>query len=328
MPAPDDHVDHVDHVDRARALETIAALARQHALSPAEIAAAIGSTPATAGEPRAPAVLVHVLGFLGGTFVFAGLGVFIALQWSDMNSAARVVVTLGSGVVAFVLASVAAREARFDKAVTPLFLIAAVLEPTGMLVAFQEYGTGGDARVATLITAGTVALQFGLTFGAIRRATPLFMTVLFGTFAFGTALDLLDADSEVIALVLGASLLLAAVGADRTSHRDLTPAWYLFGGAAFLYGVFDLVERTPLEIVFIAMASGFVYLSIVLHSRMLLFVSTMAILAYTGWFTSEHFTDSVGWPLALVAFGLFMIGLSVVALRIDRLYVRGKGGRV
>ena len=254
MPGPD------DHVNRARALETIAALARQHALSPAEIAAAIGSTPATAGEPRAPAVLVHVLGFLGGTFVFAGLGVFIALQWSDMNSAARVVVTLGSGVVAFVLASVAAREARFDKAVTPLFLIAAVLEPTGMLVAFQEYGTGGDARVATLITAGTVALQFGLTFGAIRRATPLFMTVLFGTFAFGTALDLLDADSEVIALVLGASLLLAAVGADRTSHRDITPAWYLFGGAAFLYGVFDLVERTPLEIVFIAMASGFVYL--------------------------------------------------------------------
>jgi hypothetical protein len=319
VPGPD---------DRARALDTIADLARRHSLSFAEIAAAMGDPGAGGGDGRRPAVLVHVLGFLGGIFVFAGLGVFIALQWSDMSPAARVVVTLGSGAAAFALAVVSTRDARFDKATTPLFLIAAALEPTGMLVAFQEYGAGGDARVAGLITAGTVALQFGLTFGAVRRAAPLFLTVLFATWFFGTALDLLDADSEVVALVLGASLLLTGVGVGRTGHRDITPAWYLFGGAAFLYGVFDLVDRTPLEIVFIAMACAFVYLSIVLHSRMLLFVSTMAILAYTGWFTSEHFTDSVGWPVALIAFGLFMIGLSAMAFRIDRLYVRGTGGQV
>jgi hypothetical protein len=60
----------------------------------------------------------------------------------------------------------------------------------------------------------------------------------------------------------------------------------------------------------------------VLHSRTLLFVATMAILAYTGWFTGEHFADSVGWPVALIAFGMFMIGLSALAFRIDRDYVR------
>jgi hypothetical protein len=30
----------------------------------------------------------------------------------------------------------------------------------------------------------------------------------------------------------------------------------------------------------------------------------------------------VGWPLALIVFGLLMIGLSSLALRIDRDYVR------
>ena len=55
-------------------------------------------------ENRWRGVLVRVLGFLGGTFVFAGIGVFIALQWDDMNSAARIVVTLGSGLAAFILA--------------------------------------------------------------------------------------------------------------------------------------------------------------------------------------------------------------------------------
>ena len=49
----------------------------------------------------------------------------------------------------------------------------------------------------------------------------------------------------------------------------------------------------------------------------------LAILAYTGWFTTEHFADSIGWPLALMAFGIFMIGLSALAVRIDRKYVRG-----
>jgi len=78
--------------------------------------------------------------------------------------------------------------------------------------------------------------------------------------------------------------------------------------------------------VFLASAAGFVYLSVLLHSRTLLVASTLGILAYTGWFTGEHFADSVGWPLALIAFGIFMIGLSALAFRIDRDYVRRVAG--
>jgi len=123
-------------------------------------------------------------------------------------------------------------------------------------------------------------------------------------------------------LVLGASLLLTAVGVDRTPHQVITPVWYLFGAAGVLYGVFDIVEGTPLEIVFLLAAAGLVYLSVALHSRTLLFVATAGILAYTAWFTGEHFAESVGWPIALIIFGLLLIGLSALALRIDRNYVR------
>jgi hypothetical protein len=61
---------------------------------------------------------------------------------------------------------------------------------------------------------------------------------------------------------------------------------------------------------------------VVLHSRTLLFVATIAILAYTAWFTGQYFADSIGWPLALIVFGMLMIGLSALAFRIDRDYVR------
>lgn len=313
--------------DRTRALEHVAALARQHGLTAAEITAAMGEAPRAAEEAdtRRRNVLVRILGYLGGTFVFAGVGVFIALQWEHMNSSARVIITLGSGVTAFVMAILASREPRFDKATTPLLLMAAALEPTGMLVAFDEFGSGGDWRWASLVTGGTMALQFGAAFHALRRSTPLFMTVVFGMLFWWTALDLVDADGTLIALLLGGSLVLAAVGIDRMGHTDITPAFYLVGATSFLYGWFDAVERTPLEISFIAVAAAFVYLSAVLHSRMLLFVATLAILSYTGWYTSQHFADSIGWPIALVAFGLFMIGSSALAFRFDREYVRRRG---
>jgi hypothetical protein len=311
--------------ERVRALEQIAAIARAHGLSAAEVAAAIEPSSDDAGARRTQGVLVHVLGVLGGTFVFAGVGVFIALQWSELNAAARVLVTLGSGLIAFVLAVLGTRDRRFDKAATPLFLAAAVLEPGGMIVAFEEFGSGGDWRLASLVTSGAMAAQFALTFGVLGRSALLFLTILFGTTFFWTALDLMDADSAVISVVLGTSMLLAAVGVDRSGRSEITPFWYFAGATAFLYGFFDMVERTPLEVTFLGVAAAFVYGSVLLHSRTLLAVGTLAILAYTAYFTGEHFVDSVGWPLALVAFGLVLIGLSALAVRIDRDYVRPKG---
>jgi hypothetical protein len=308
---------------RARALEDIVMLAREHELTASEVAAALGApAPRAASASRTRSIVIRVLGYLGGTFIFAGIGVFIAIQWSAMNSLARVVVTLGSGVAAFALAMIAYRDERYDKAAAPLLLIASALEPLGMMVAFQEFGSGGDWRIAALVTSGAITAQMGAAVQWLRRSTPLFMVLVFGSLFWTTALDLVDVDGKTISLVMGASLLLAAAGLQRTRHRGITPPWVFIGAASFLYGFFDLVERTPFELAFIAAAATFVYASVVLHSRTLLFVATLAVLAYTGWFTRQHFADSIGWPLALIAFGLFMIGLSALAFRIDRDYVR------
>jgi len=310
---------------RVRALQQIVTLAREHRLTASEIDAAMAAGPSAAApsDSRARTILMRVLAYLGGTFVFAGIAAFIALQWDTMNSAARVVITLGPGVAACVLAVLSSRDERFEKAVAPLFLIAAVLEPVGMLVGFNEFGSGGDARWAALITAGVIGFQFGAIFGVLRQSMLLLLAVFFATLFWMTVFDLIQMDDERGALVIGASLVLAAIGIDRTPHTSITPPLYLFGGIAFLYGLFDMVESTPFEILFILAASGFVYLSAAIQSRTLLLVATGGLLAYTGWFTGEHFADSVGWPLALMLFGLLMIGMSALAFRIDRQYIRG-----
>jgi hypothetical protein len=90
---------------------------------------------------------------------------------------------------------------------------------------------------------------------------------------------------------------------------------------SLLYGVFSLIERSPIEIAFLGVAAAVVYLSTVVRSRTLLFVGTLAILSYVGYFSAKHFVQSIGWPIALVMFGLLLIGLSATAFKINRKYI-------
>ena len=91
-----------------------------------------------------------------------------------------------------------------------------------------------------------------------------------------------------------------------------------------LTGLFSLIEGSLLEIFFLGAACGLVFLSTWVKSRGLLLVGTVAILGYIGYYTAEHFTDVIGWPIALILFGLLLIGLSAVAFRINRKYIAAK----
>jgi hypothetical protein len=302
------------------ALEQIASIARSHQLTADEIAAAL-SSPDSDGSQRSARLLGRIFGLLGGIFVFAGLGVFIALNWDVMNSAARIIITLGSGMAVFVLALIAGNDDRYSKLTTPLFLVAAILQPMGILVAINEFSSGGDWRYAALLTAGTMALQQGAVFARKRYTTLLFTTLVFAYWGLVVMLDLMAMEGDLIAVVTGVSIMLMCLGLEKTAHRSLTPFWFLLGSVAFYYGFFSLVEDSAAELLFLASACGGVFISTVANSRSLLAVSTVAILAYVSYFTREHFLDSIGWPILLILLGLLMIGLASVALRISNRYI-------
>ena len=302
------------------ALEQILEIARAHGLTPADISAAFEDTD-PGREKLSGSLLGRILGYLGGTFIFAGLGVFIALNWDVMNSAARIIITLGSGITAFIMAIVASLDERYAKVRTPLYLIAAALQPVGILVAIDEFSSVGDWHYAALLTAGIMGFQQVAVFWQKRDTVLLFTSLVFALWFFGVALDLVHVDEEFVALILGTSILSLCIGLENTRHRGMTPFWYLAGSVLFFHGLFELVQRTAFELVFLAVACAGVFLSTWVRSRTLLFVCTIAILTYISYFTAEHFQDSLGWPLVLILLGLVFIALSAVAMRINKRYI-------
>jgi len=45
-------------------------------------------------------------------------------------------------------------------------------------------------------------------------------------------------------------------------------------------------------------------------------------LIYIGYYTAEHFANTVGWPIALVIIGIALIGLSALAVRLNNQYIK------
>jgi hypothetical protein len=60
------------------------------------------------------------------------------------------------------------------------------------------------------------------------------------------------------------------------------------------------------------------YACVVLQSRALLLTTVIAMLSFIGYYTAQHFVDSLGWPVTLVLMGVAFIGVSTLAIKVKR----------
>jgi hypothetical protein len=306
---------------RDDALVEIVALSRQHGLTASEIASALDSDPHTS-VARSSGILSRVFGYLGGTFVFVGLAVYIGMRWNDLGSAGRVLLTLGPGLCAFVLALVCTTKEAFAGAALPLFLIAALVQPTGILVMMNEFSQGGDPAYGVLFMNMVMVIQQGCAFWARRRTVLAFTTIVFATGFTVVALDLLHVGRDLMGIVLGMSLGCIAWSLDRSPHRPLAGPVYFVAALLFLAAWYHVLRHTAIEVLFVGLSCVVVFLSIVARSRSLLAVGTMALIAYIGYFIAEHFENNLNAPIFLMFAGFLLIAIGAAAVRINNKYIR------
>ncbi|MDP9128276.1 MAG: DUF2157 domain-containing protein [Pseudomonadota bacterium] len=305
---------------RQDALAQIVALARTHALETGEIVAALRQSSGAAPKNKVAVFFAAV----GGIFVFSGILAFIGMFWDEMNSASRVVITLGSGFALFLMAIIAtsAQEPRYRRAGTPLFLMAGWLQPVGLFVLIHEYFHGGkDPRYACLLVFTVMLVQQLACFAALRRDVLLFFSLLFGGSFFATVFSLLGVPNNWSAVIIGVSLLNISYALSQRQWRNLPGIGFFLGGSYCLGGAFDILQHSAFELLYLGMACFMVYLSTLVRSTMLMIVSVIAMLAYIGYFTEEHFVHSIGWPAALIGLGFIFIGTGIGAVKLRRRYI-------
>lgn len=306
--------------NRDRALQEIVQIAARHQLQAEEIVKALEDAPSADQAERSTGILARVTAYLGGVFVLAGIALFIGLQWDQFGSAVRVLVTLGVGFAIHLFALATMSDARFSSVTTPTLLIAALLQPTGIVVMINEYSRGGDPEHGLLFMCVVMFVQQFLTFLAKKRTVLLFTSLFFGAAGFGTLGNIVDVDFEIISLALGIGLTLIAYSIDRTAFRVITPFWYMAGSVFFLYGAFDVLEGTAIEIIYFGIAAAIMYLGTVVRSRTLLFASVIALMGFTGYYFRESLANAFG----LIILGFLLIGLSALAMSLNRKYIQGK----
>ncbi len=201
-----------------------------------------------------------------------------------------------------------------------------VLAFTGLMFVYAFLQVGLDMLK---VPGGFAAITLGASLFLVATELEKSPHRSLAEFAFLVALCWLNAglfDRIAIALaanwaavLAGVSIMSAAYGLQQDGRQTrLAGLGYLIGSALAYTGLFDLVYKTRIELLYFAVTAAMLYACVLLQSRALLLTTVIAMLGFIGYFTAQHFVDSLGWPISLVLMGIAFMGVSALAVRVKR----------
>ena len=306
---------------RQDALLEVIDIMQRHRLSLQDIANAMAD-PALVKAEKSSGILSRLFAYMGGIFVFVGLVVYVGMRWDDLGSAGRIIITLGPGFCAFIMALFFTSDIRLERAATPLFLVAVFLEPAGIMVMLREYSRGGDPAHGLLFMNLVMALQQGFAFLARNRTVLALTALIFFFSSMGIALDLLWVNPHLIAIIMGCSMTCTGWGLGRSQHRSIAFLFYFVGSVLYLSSSYDWVRSTIVEVIFPGLACATIFISTLARSRTLLLVGTLSLIGYLGDFMGRHFAHNLNAPLFLVLMGFMLIVVGLLAVKINNRFIR------
>lgn len=219
------------------------------------------------------------------------------------------------GVMAFQQAMVFHKFRRDSLAFT------AIVFAYGALQMVLDIAGMKDEHIALLLGGSLVFTAYTLSRTAHNALTAIFYFVgglWFNTGVFAVLENATNASSA--AIVTGISIFSLGNAMRHADEHKLAGLGFFFGSALFYAGLFDKVYHTPLELVYFGTAVALMYGAAIIQSRALLATSVLAMLGFIGYYTSEYFMNSVGWPVALIIMGIAFLGVGSMAIRVKRKY--------
>ncbi|OGY09669.1 MAG: hypothetical protein A2782_03025 [Candidatus Blackburnbacteria bacterium RIFCSPHIGHO2_01_FULL_43_15b] len=283
--------------------------------------------------PAKKLTISEILYYIGGAIVFAGIAILVFQNWETLPSLSKVLITLGSSVVAYVVGALLARDFKTDPIGHAFLLIAALTSPIGLFVTFDTAGLDLASRYVQTLIPAILFVTFLFSFFALKKSLLLLFLIIFGTWFYFSLTSLIFANQAVFSvkffeyrsLVVGISYILLGYTLANTPRHSLSGFLYGFGVLAFLGSIFALGGWSPSqnifwELLFPFAVFGAIFASIYLKSKSFLVFGTIYLMAYVLKITVEYFSEGLGWPISLMLAGLGLIGIGYLSFYINSRY--------
>ncbi|MDD4628908.1 MAG: hypothetical protein PHE68_06015 [Candidatus Peribacteraceae bacterium] len=322
-------------MDKHELLRQISDLAGRNLLTEEEVLGAVRRRAAKGPRGLEHVKLTEVLYYLGGFIIILGIVILLGQNWELLNSFTRILVTLGSGVAAYIVGILFQQKDYSQKLTIPFFFLSAVILPIGLFVTFNEAGIQTDDAGINTVISGILLATFLASYFLLKRTIFLLFSIIFGTWLFFAFTSFLFGGNPALGWrfyayrVLATGLTFILLGHSfRTMKRESALTGLLFGfgifgflGAALALGGWTPEQSMIWELVFPGIVFAVIFLSIPLKSKSFLIIGALYLMAYIIKITSEYFSQSFGWPLSLVILGFLLIGIGFLSFHLNRKYL-------
>ena len=282
--------------------------------------------------------LPAVLYTIGGIIVLLGITFFVSEHWSEMQTYARVLVTLGAGISFFLSGVLIAQTKSLIRLADSAHLLAGVLIPSGIFVWLTELDIVQTTGVETLVYA-LLTVFFLVAQRLFHRSIHTAFSLIFGTWAMYAGVSYLLDLAQVFDLVLAGRIiayLTLSIGVSylcigyalRHSLQKLFTPWLYFGGSVALLGAGMFLQGySPdqylwWEILYPGILFGAFVLSVRLRSIVMLIVSALYLVGFLVKITFEYFSASMdNASILLVIFGFLVIGIGYLVYHLNQKYI-------
>jgi len=276
--------------------------------------------------------ITKILYILGAAIVVIGVIIFIVQVWEDIGSFSRILITLGLGLLITAIGSVLLKQKREDNIGMIFHFIGGLLIPGGAIVTLHEFNVEIVSLWPFAITFGVIFAFYLLLNTIHKHAILTFFTIANGTafiyLLFGAIInDLLYRQQEdlyaYLTMIIGVSYLLLGYTFRNGWNKKLIEVLYFLGIIGVLGAAFSQVFDSAFwESLYLFIVLGGLFLSVYMKSRIILVMSTLFLVAYISYITSEYFADSLGWPISLIILGFIFIGLGYASITINKKYIK------
>lgn len=217
------------------------------------------------------------------------------------------------------------------------------------VMALHQWALFGKYRQTTLLLTGLIFVYGFLEVGLDMLGVPAaYIAIVLGTsvFLMGTSLEktshrilseptlligvcwlnsgffdriALSTSPNWASLMTGLCLIFTAYGMHKARRYPRLIALGYFLGSIMVYvGLFDLLQNSSVELLYLAATASGLYTCVVLHSRALLLTTVLAMLSFIFYFSEKYFSNSLGWPVTLILMGVVFLAVGAIAIKVKQ----------